>query len=51
MERLIATNKPHVPLFDTGILEFHNNRVEFPFTDTLSGLQFINGAPGIVQAR
>jgi len=51
MERLIASDKPHVPLFDTGILEFHNNRVEFPFTDTLSGLQFINGAPGIVQAR
>jgi len=51
MERLLAQDKPHVPLFDTGILEFHNNRVEFPFTDTLSGLQFLNGLPGSVNAR
>ncbi len=39
MERLIAQDKPHVPLFDTGILEFYNNRVQYPFTETLSGLQ------------
>ncbi len=41
MERLIARDKPHVPLFDTGILEFYNNRVAYPFTETLSGLQNI----------
>jgi peptide/nickel transport system substrate-binding protein len=51
MERLIAQDKPHVPLFDTGILEFYNNRVEFPFEETLSGLQFLNGLPGSVNAR
>lgn len=51
MERLIAQDKPHVPLFDTGILEFYNNRVEFPFTDTLSGLQFIQGAQSAVTAK
>ena len=51
MERLIAQDKPHVPLFDTGILEFHNNRVEFPFTETLSGLQFSEGFPDLVTAR
>ena len=43
MERLIAVDKPHVPLFDTGILEFYANRVEYPFTETLSGLQFLSG--------
>jgi peptide/nickel transport system substrate-binding protein len=43
MERLIARDKPHVPLFDTGILEFYNNRVTYPFTETLSGLQFLSG--------
>jgi peptide/nickel transport system substrate-binding protein len=43
MERLIARDKPHVPLFDTGILEFYNNRVQYPFTETLSGLQFLSG--------
>jgi ABC-type transport system substrate-binding protein len=51
LEQLIARDKPHVPLFDTGILEFYNNRVEFPFTETLSGLQFLNGSPGTVAAR
>lgn len=51
MERLIARDKPHVPLFDTGILEFYNNRVEFPFTETLSGLQFISGQQSTVNAR
>ncbi len=51
MERIIARDKPHVPLFDTGILEFYNNRVQFPFTETLSGLQFGNGMQQFVTAR
>jgi peptide/nickel transport system substrate-binding protein len=51
MERLIARDKPHVPLFDTGILEFYNNRVAYPFTDTLSGLQFLQGLQTSVNAQ
>jgi ABC-type oligopeptide transport system substrate-binding subunit len=51
MERLIAQDKPHVPLFDTGILEFYNNRIEFPFTETLSGLQFDDGFTDVVTTR
>jgi ABC-type oligopeptide transport system substrate-binding subunit len=51
MERLIARDKPHVPLFDTGILEFYNNRVAYPFTETLSGLQFLSGQQSTVTAR
>ena len=51
MERLIARDKPHVPLFDTGILEFYNNRVDYPFTETLSGLQFLSGQQSSVTAR
>lgn len=51
MERLIARDKPHVPLFDTGILEFYNNRVSYPFTETLSGLQFLSGLQGSVTAK
>jgi ABC-type transport system substrate-binding protein len=51
MERLIATDKPHIPLFDTGILEFYNNRVEYPFTETLSGLQFLSGLQSSVTAK
>jgi peptide/nickel transport system substrate-binding protein len=50
MERLIARDKPHVPLFDTGILEFYNNRVTYPFTETLSGLQFLFGMPSTAAA-
>ena len=51
MERLIARDKPHIPLFDTGILEFYNNRVEYPFTETLSGLQFLSGLQSSVAAK
>jgi ABC-type transport system substrate-binding protein len=51
MERLIAVDKPHVPLFDTGILEFYSNRVEYPFTETLSGLQFLSGLQSTATAR
>lgn len=51
LETLIARDKPHVPLFDTGILEFYNTRIEFPFTDTLSGLQLQQGLPDVVTAR
>jgi ABC-type transport system substrate-binding protein len=51
MERLIATDKPHVPLFDTGILEFYNNRVQYPFTETLHGLHFLSGQQSAVRAR
>jgi ABC-type transport system substrate-binding protein len=50
MERLIARDKPHVPLFDTGILEFYNNRVQYPFVETLSGLQFLFGLPSTAAA-
>ncbi|HEY6609312.1 MAG TPA: ABC transporter substrate-binding protein [Candidatus Limnocylindria bacterium] len=51
MERLIAQDKPHVPLFDTGILEFYSNRVAYPFTNTLSGLQFLQGLQSSVTAK
>jgi len=51
MERLIARDKPHVPLFDTGILEFYNNRVAYPFEETLSGFQFLSGQQSTVTAR
>ena len=43
MEANLAENLPYVTLFDTGILEFYNNRVQYPFTETLSGLQFLSG--------
>jgi ABC-type transport system substrate-binding protein len=51
MEEILAQDKPYVLLFDTGILEFYRQaNVNFPFTDTLSGLQFIRGQQGTVTA-
>jgi ABC-type transport system substrate-binding protein len=51
MEEILATEKPYILLFDTGILEFYRQaNVNFPFTDTLSGLQFLQGMQGTVQA-
>ncbi len=49
MEQIIAEKKPYIILFDTGILEFYNNRVLYPFTTTLSGIQNLNGLQGTVR--
>lgn len=52
MEKILDEYKPYVVLFDTGIVEFYRSgSVAFPFTDTLSGLQFIGGGAGVVQGR
>jgi peptide/nickel transport system substrate-binding protein len=38
---ILGTEVPYVVLFDTGIIEaYRSASVEFPFTDTLSGLQY-----------
>ena len=51
MEDILFEKKPYIVLFDTGILEaYRSASVNFPFTDTLSGLQFGNGFPGVVAA-
>lgn len=43
---MLATELPYVLLFDTGITEaFRNDFLEFPFTESLSGLQFAHGGP------
>lgn len=51
MEEILATEKPYILLFDTGILEFYRQaNVHYPFTDSLSGLQFLQGQQGLVQS-
>lgn len=51
MEDILFEQKPYIVLFDTGILEAYNSSsINFPFTDTLSGIQFANGFPGVVAA-
>jgi peptide/nickel transport system substrate-binding protein len=49
MEAILADELPYILLFDTGILEFYRQaNVNFPFTQTLSGLQFLSGQQGTV---
>jgi len=51
MEEILATEKPYILLFDTGILEFYRQaNVHYPFTDSLSGLQFLQGQQGLVSS-
>jgi len=41
VQLMLATEVPYVLLFDTGIVEAYNSaNIEFPYTQTLSGLQF-----------
>ncbi len=52
MEEILARDKPYVLLFDTGILEFYRQEtVAYPFTQTLSGIQFLSGMQELVAAR
>ena len=48
MEQKLAADLPYVVLFDTPITEFYSTAVNYPFTSTLSGLQFLRGFQGDV---
>ena len=49
MQEFLADDLPYVVLFTTPILEtYRKDRLEFPFTSTLSGLQGGGGLPGAV---
>jgi peptide/nickel transport system substrate-binding protein len=51
LERILAVEKPYILLFDTGILEFYRiDNVNYPFEQSLSGLQFLSGMQGVVSA-
>jgi ABC-type transport system substrate-binding protein len=50
MERIIAREKPYIILFDTGIVEFYrSSALEYPFTNTVGGLQNLQGMQGLVR--
>lgn len=52
IQTLLATELPYVLLFDTGIIEtYRSDALEYPYTDTLSGLQYLNGMPALVMPR
>jgi ABC-type transport system substrate-binding protein len=46
IQNILSDELPYIVLFDTGIVEtFRSDAVEYPYTDTLSGLQFVQGLP------
>lgn len=52
MQEFLAEDLPYVVLFTTPILEtYRSDRLEFPFTSTLSGLQGSGGLPGTVTIK
>ena len=49
IQKVVAEELPYIVLFDTGIVEFYRSAaVEYPYTDTLGGLQFVQGLPSSV---
>jgi ABC-type transport system substrate-binding protein len=43
LQVLISEELPYIVLFDTGIVETYRSSVNYPYTETLSGLQFVEG--------
>jgi len=52
IQKVLAEELPYVVLFDTGIIEaYRAAAVEYPYTDTLGGLQYVNGLPALVHVK
>ena len=52
LQILVSTELPMVVLFDTGIIEtYRSAALEYPYTNTLSGLQYLNGLPAAVAVK
>ncbi len=49
MDAILAEELPYVVLFTAPIIEPYRNTLAFPFTDTLSGLQNLQGLPSFVR--
>jgi peptide/nickel transport system substrate-binding protein len=51
IQTLLSTETPYVILFDTGIIEaYRSASVEYPFTETLAGLQYLHQGGGDMQS-
>ena len=52
LQQVLAEEVPYVLLFDTGIVEAYRSDVlEYPYTETLGGLQFSQGLPTTVNIK
>ncbi len=48
LQEMLAVELPYIVLFDTGIIETYRSNLQFPYVETLSGLQFRQGMPNAV---
>ncbi len=48
IQQVLAEELPYVVLFDTNIIEVYADYLQFPYTETLDGLQNLYGMPSIV---
>jgi ABC-type transport system substrate-binding protein len=52
IQKLLAEDLPYVLLFETGMTEaYRSDSVQFPYSKTLGGLQFVQGLPNAVMAK
>jgi ABC-type transport system substrate-binding protein len=52
VQALLSEDLPYVLLFETGITEaYRSDAIEFPYTQALGGLQFVQGIPNAVKAK
>ncbi|MFQ5793487.1 MAG: ABC transporter substrate-binding protein [Candidatus Bipolaricaulia bacterium] len=52
IQALVAEELPYIVLFDLPFIEFYrDDRIEFPYTEVLNGIQRLNGAPTLVQVK
>lgn len=45
LQDMLATELPYIVLFDTGIIETYRTNLQFPYTELMNGIQFLNGMP------
>jgi peptide/nickel transport system substrate-binding protein len=52
LQIMLSTEVPYVVLFDTGIIEpYRSASVTYPYTQVLSGLQYMHQGGGTLQAE
>ena len=51
LQEMLGTQLPYITLFDTGIVEPYRTTLKYPYTETLSGLQFISGLANAVSVN
>ena len=52
MQAFLADDLPYVTLFDTPLVEaYRSDRIEYPYTDALGGLQQASGLPALVHFK